>query len=195
MSMASIITIMAVSIADYPVAVETGGVKRMIMIALIAASVIAVVAITTWKVAAQLVDNITNEKWSIMDKINTSDPETIRDKWRMGVIGTAGLVAVTIITGFLLPPIGANTIRFQDIVNTYEINNILLNDPAQEDKLTSDGKAIVVDNLQGGNYKVIWYPTTSSIPIRGLINMSNGRLRLVSDQGKSPALKKTHFDF
>ena len=184
--------------ADYPVAVQTGGIKRAIMVFLIIASALALIAVFTWRTLALVIDMATSRRWRLVQTIETSDPSVIRDRWRRWVVSVAILISVTILTGLFLPPIGASTIRFKDIVNSYEIKSFTFDDPSRVDELTSNGDGIRVpsDELRSGSWRVKWLPSEGrSMVVDGEIQLSNGRVRLMSDQGTSPALKKAHFDF
>jgi hypothetical protein len=189
-------TILAIGVdaSKYPVAVQTGGIKRMIMLVLIIACVFAVTALITWKAGADLVDRATGREHKIMQTINTIDPGKIRDKVRNGILSTVILIAVTILTQMFLPPLGPTTIKFRDIVNEYEIKSISLATTADKSVLTSNGDGIVVKDIKGGTYDAVWMPSSGNLTVRGTIQLNSGRVRIVANGGSSPALKKAHLD-
>jgi hypothetical protein len=189
-----ILAVIGVSKATYPIAVSTGGVKSTIVMILVIASLLSLVIVCTWRAMASIFDIATHQKYQIVNRIKNTDHDVIRDRSRVGVVATAGLITFTILIVMFLPNIGSSSVNFQDLVNTYEINEITLTGSTQNDALINGGHAVRVDNLRGQTFNVTWYPTTGSMKINGTLQINNGRARLVSSTGKEPSLKTNHYD-
>lgn len=179
---------------EWPVTVQSGEIKKIIMIILIALCVIALLAIINWTQVPRLVDRLSKNKWGLEAKFNAMDGVTMSDYRRKSIIGTSILLVITMLTGMFLPAFGPETLSFSQFVDHYNIEYVKPTAKFDKSLLSSNGGKFRVDNSKNGVYPVIFKVTGADMESTGNIMLDQGKARLAPDRSGS-GLKVTHDRF
>lgn len=184
----------SVGAVEWPVTVQSGGIKTTIMVILIALCVIALLAIINWTQAPRLVDKITKNKWGLEAKFNAMDGVTLGDYRRKSIIGTSILIVITMLVGMFLPAFGQETLSFSQFTDHYNVEYVRPDVKFNRSLLSSNGGKFRVDNSKNGVYPVIFKVTGADMESTGNIMLDQGKARLAPDRTGS-GLKVTHDRF
>lgn len=180
--------LLALSKSEWPLKVQGGPGKTILIWSLIIIGVIAALVIIEWKRWPIWIDDITKDKWNLRHKIlDLPDAETsdIKKRCWLGVI--AWFVVIALLAMFV-PQFGQKQITWDRVISTYAITEIK---PAQDfDRrlLTNDG--FKLSKVQGSSYPVTFLTENANIESSGLIQVQGSQARLITTDGTpQPAIK------
>lgn len=174
---------------DWPVVVQTGGVKTIVIAVLAIITGVALIAVLDWTGLLKIVDKATFSKWDLAGKARMMDAAEAGATRRRNVITFAVCVLVTLLALMFFPRVGQSHLEFQQFVDKYDIVSIQAGERFDSALLDKDGTGFKVDDLKNGVYPVTYRVTGSSMETDGSIMIDNGKARLAGPNGPA-ALKK-----
>ena len=180
--------VLALSKSDWPLKIQGGPGKSILIWSLIIIGVIATLVIIEWKHWPVWIDSITKNKWSLRHKVlDLPDAETqmIKKKCWLGVVAWFVLVALL---AMFIPQFGQRQITWSRVIATYQITEI---QPAQDfDRrlLTNDG--FKLSKTAGASYPVTFLSENANVESTGVIQVQGSQARLLATDGTAqPAIK------
>lgn len=181
-------TILALASSDWPLKIQGGPGKSILIWSLIIIGVIAALVIIEWKHWPIWIDSITKNRWSLRHKIldlPDEETQTIKKKCWLGVVAWFVLIALL---AMFIPQFGQKQITWNRVISTYEITQI---SPAQDfDRrlLTNDG--FKLSKVQGASYPVTFLEENANVESTGVIQVQGSQARLITTDGTAqPAIK------
>lgn len=168
---------------DWPVVVQTGGVKTMVVAVLAVITGIALVAVLDWTGLLKMVDKVTVSKWNLAGWARQMDAVESGEVRRRNVIVFASLALVTLLAMMFFPKLGTPHLEFQQFMDKYDILSIEAGPKFDSTLLDEDGAGFTVDNVKSGAYPVKYRATGSSLETVGTIMINNGKARLAGTDG------------
>ena len=180
--------VLALSKLEWPLKIQGGPGKSILIWSLIFIGVIATLVIIEWKHWPIWIDALTKGKWSLRHKIldlPDAETQTIKKKCWIGVIAWFVLVALL---AMFVPQFGQKQITWDRVIGTYQITQI---SPAQDfDRrlLTNDG--FKLSKVQGASYPVTFLEENANVESTGVIQVQGSQARLLTTDGTpQPAVK------
>lgn len=181
-------TILALASSDWPLKIQGGPGKSILIWSFIIIGVIAALVIIEWKHWPVWIDDITKGKWSLRHKIlDLPDAETsdIKKKCWLGVVAWFVLIALL---AMFVPQFGQKQITWSRVISTYEITQI---SPAQDfDRRLLTNKGFKLSKVQGASYPVTFLEENANVESTGIIQIQGNQARLLTTDGTAqPAIK------
>ena len=182
------ITILALASSDWPLKIQGGPGKSILIWSLIIIGVIAVLVIIEWKHWPIWIDSITKNRWSLRHKIldlPDAETQTIKKKCWIGVIAWFVLVALL---AMFVPQFGQKQITWDRVIGTYQITQI---SPAQDfDRRLLTDKGFKLSKVNGAVYPVTFLEENANVESTGVIQVQGSQARLITTDGTAqPAVK------
>ena len=161
-------TILALASSDWPLKIQGGPGKSILIWSLIIIGVIATLVIIEWKHWPIWIDSITKNRWNLRHKIldlPSTEASDIKKKCWIGVIAWFVLVALL---AMFVPSFGQKQITWDRVIGTYQITQI---SPAQDfDRrlLTNDG--FKLSKVHGASYPVTFLEENANVESTGVIH-------------------------
>ena len=181
-------TILALASSDWPLKIQGGPGKSILIWSLIIIGVIAILAIVEWKHWPIWLDDVTKGKWSLRHKIlDLPDAETsdIKKKCWIGVVAWFVLVALL---AMFIPQFGQKQITWSRVISTYQITEI---QPAQDfDRRLLTDNGFKLSKTAGASYPVTFLTENANVESNGIIQVQGSQARLLATDGTpQPAVK------
>lgn len=180
--------VLALSKSDWPLKIQGGPGKSILIWSLIIIGVIATLVIIEWKHWPIWIDSITKNRWNLRHKIldlPSTEASDIKKKCWIGVIAWFVLVALL---AMFVPQFGQKQITWNRVISTYQITEIK---PAQDfDRrlLTNDG--FKLSKVHGASYPVTFLSENANVESTGVIQIQGDQARLLATDGTAqPAIK------
>ena len=181
-------TILALASSDWPLKIQGGPGKSILIWSLIIIGVIATLVIIEWKHWPVWIDDITKGKWSLRHKIldlPDAETQTIKKKCWIGVIAWFVLVALL---AMFVPQFGQKQITWNRVISTYQITEIKPVEDFDRRLLTHDG--FERPKEQGASYPVTFLSENANVESTGVIQVQGDQARLLATDGTAqPAIK------
>lgn len=180
--------LLALSKSDWPLRVQGGPGKSILIWSLIIIGIIAILAIVEWKHWPIWLDDVTKGKWSLRHKIlDLPDAETsdIKKKCWLGVVAWFVLVALL---AMFIPQFGQKQITWSRVISTYQITEI---QPAQDfDRRLLTDNGFKLSKTAGASYPVTFLTENANVESNGIIQVQGSQARLLATDGTAqPAIK------
>ena len=180
--------VLALSKSDWPLKIQGGPGKSILIWSLIIIGVIATLVIIEWKHWPVWIDSITKNRWNLRHKIldlPSTEASDIKKKCWIGVIAWFVLVALL---AMFVPQFGQKQITWNRVISTYEITQI---SPAQDfDRRLLTDKGFKLSKVQGASYPVTFLSENANVESSGIIQIQGNQARLLTTDGTAqPAIK------
>lgn len=168
---------------EWPVTVQTGEVKTIVLVVLAIVTGLALVAVLDWSGLLGAVDKITMSKWRLADRARQATAAEAGSVRRRNVIIFAVAALVTLLTAMFFPRIGTPHLEFQQFMDKYSIVSIAPGDKFDVGLLDEDGSGFDVDDVKNSSYPVKYLAVGTSLESDGTIVINNGKARLAGPDG------------
>ena len=174
-------TLLALASSDWPLKVQGGPGKAILIWSLIIIGVIAALVIIEWRRWPIWIDSFTKNRWSLRHKIlDLPDAETsdIKKKCWLGVVAWFVLVALL---AMFVPQFGQKQIAWNRVISTYQITQI---SPAQDfDRRLLTDRGFKLSKVNGTSYPVTFLTENANVESNGIIQVQGSQARLLATDG------------
>ena len=173
--------LLALASSDWPLKVQGGPGKAILIWSLIIIGVIATLVIIEWKHWPIWIDDITKNRWALRHKIldlPDAETQTIKKKCWIGVIAWFVLVALL---AMFVPQFGQKQITWDRVIGTYQITQI---SPAQDfDRRLLTDNGFKLSKTAGASYPVTFLTENANVESNGIIQVQGSQARLLATDG------------
>ena len=182
----------ALSKSDWPLRVQGGPGKTILIWALVIIGALAVLAMIEWRKWPAWIDGVTKNRWNLVKNVlGRPDDETKTIK-KWACFGIGCWFAIILILAMFVPSFGQKQVHWSQVVSTYEISEIK---PAQDfDRRLLVNGGFKLSSVKGAAYPVTFLGTNANVESNGLIQVNGTRARLVSIDGSPQPSVKTGRD-